>query len=53
MIIPTAMHIQPVEADGKFWIDVTIGPHKLKRRGPFKDADAAKTAADRAQADRP
>lgn len=47
MIVPTTMHVEPVQVGDQWWLDVTIGPHKLKQRGPFKDADTAKTAADR------
>lgn len=41
------MECKPVEADGKHWVDVVIGSCKLPRKGPFKDASAAQTAADK------
>jgi hypothetical protein len=47
VIVPIAMHVEPVQVGDQWWIDVAINDHKLKRQGPFKNADAAKTAADR------
>jgi hypothetical protein len=41
-----AMIAEPVEVDGKWWIDVSMNGHKLKRQGPFPNADVAKTKAD-------
>jgi hypothetical protein len=49
VIIPLNMSgsVELVENDGKHWIDVTVGPHKLKRQGPFDSADVAKAKADK------
>jgi hypothetical protein len=42
-----AMSVEPVEIDGKWFVDVTAGGRKLKKRGPFKDTSAAEAEADR------
>ena len=39
------MVAEPVEADGKWWVDVSMNGHGLKRQGPFPSADVAKTKA--------
>jgi hypothetical protein len=39
--------IQPVEADGYFWIDITIDGRELNRRGPFATIDEVETTASR------
>lgn len=41
-----AMSVEPIELDGKWFVDVTIGAQKLPRKGPYKNADTAKAAAD-------
>ena len=41
------IEIEPVELDGKYFIDVTIDGHAMERRGPFPDADTAETIAER------
>ena len=46
MITQIAMSVEPVEAGGKWWVAVTVGGHQLKRHGPFKSADVAKSKAD-------
>jgi hypothetical protein len=47
VIAQITMEVQPVEIDGKHWVDVTVGGRKLKKRGPFKNASTAKAEADR------
>jgi hypothetical protein len=47
MAVQITLDITPIEIDGKHWVRVIVGDHELKRRGPFKDANAAKAAADR------
>jgi hypothetical protein len=41
-----AMVAELIEVDGKWWINVSMNGHKLKRQGPFTNADVAKTKAD-------
>jgi hypothetical protein len=41
------MVVQPLEVAGEWFVDVTIGTQKLPRKGPYKNADTAKAAADR------
>jgi len=48
--MPTAqltMECNPIEVDGKWWVDVSLNNRKMKRRGPFPNADKAKAEADR------
>jgi hypothetical protein len=47
MIAQLTMDVQPIEVDGKWWVDVSLNGRKMKRRGPFLSADAAKIAADK------
>ena len=47
MIAQLTMDVRPVEIDGKHWVDVSMNGHALPRRGPFPNANAAKTAANR------
>jgi hypothetical protein len=42
-----AMSVEPIEIDGKWFVDVTMGGRKLKKRGPYTNADKAKAEADR------
>jgi hypothetical protein len=44
---PLAMRTELVEADNKFWLDITIGKLKLPRKGPFANAQAAKIATEK------
>ena len=37
--------IQPIEIDGKHYIDVVVDGQELQRRGPFQDAEAAEATA--------
>jgi hypothetical protein len=33
--------IQPVEADGQFWVRLNLDGDEMERRGPFANADEA------------
>jgi hypothetical protein len=39
--------IQPIEIDGKHYVDVSIDGQELQRRGPFQNAEAAEATAAR------
>lgn len=41
-----AINIQPVEAEGAFWVDVTMDSQPMRRHGPYS-ADEAEAAATR------
>lgn len=47
MIAQLTMEVQPIEVDGKWWVDVSLNGRAMKRRGPFASANAAKIAADK------
>jgi hypothetical protein len=47
VIAQILMDVQPIEVDGKWWVEISMNGRKLKRRGPFKDANTAKIEADR------
>jgi hypothetical protein len=47
VITQIAMNVEPIEIDGKHWVEVSMNGRKMKRRGPFKDANTAKAEADR------
>jgi hypothetical protein len=42
-----AISVEPIEIDGKHFVEVTMGGRKLKKRGPYINADKAKAEADR------
>ena len=33
------MIIQPIEADGQFWVRLNLDGHEMERRGPFANPD--------------
>jgi hypothetical protein len=39
--------IQPIEIDGKYYVNVIIDGSEMDPRGPFSDAAAAESAAER------
>ena len=43
--IPTTMTIEPIEADGKWWVDVSASGHQLMRLGPYSSASRAQNKA--------
>jgi len=47
VLVQTTMSVETVEADGRWWIDVTVGGHRLERRGPYKKSGTAQLKADR------
>jgi hypothetical protein len=36
--------IQPVEADGQFWVRLNLDSHEMERRGSFANADEGRSA---------
>jgi hypothetical protein len=47
VIAQITMDVEPIEVDGKWFVDVSMNGRPMKRGGPFKDADTAKAEADR------
>ena len=43
MTVSTA--IQPIERNGRFWVEVVIDGRKLNRYGPYANSDAAEAMA--------
>jgi hypothetical protein len=37
--------ITPTETGGQFWVRVSMDGHKMRRHGPFADADEAEVTA--------
>jgi hypothetical protein len=47
MTARVTIDIRPIEIDGQFYVGVTMDGHETSRRGPFFDAAAAESAAER------
>jgi hypothetical protein len=47
MIVHPVMSVEPIEIDGQHFVEVSLNGRKMKRRGPFPSAAAAKAEADR------
>jgi hypothetical protein len=47
MTVSIEVDVQPVEIDGQHWVRTSANGRETKREGPFADAAAARSAADR------